>query len=716
MHKTSKIVERLIVGLACLNLLVILVAALVLGDWRRHVLENTLLVGLFLLASIVLAWRMHRSWRQEHAAAEKLRESNEKYKRLVETTGTGYVILDEQGRVADANPEYVRLTGRQRLEEILGHSVLEWTAARDHERNGREVGKCLERGFIRNLEIDYLTPAGQVIPIEINATVLRAGGAVQILTLCRDITERKRAEQELARLNQHHELILGSAAEGILGLDMQGNHTFVNPAAARMLGYEAGELLGRRSHGTWHHTRADGSPYPDRECQIYAAYRDGAVHRSSTEIFWRKDGTSFPVEYASTPIYDNGLLTGAVVTFADITERKRLEAQLLQAQKLEAIGQLAGGVAHDFRNQLAVIAGCGERLLRNVLIAEGHEHLAEEILRAADRGTQLTGQLLAFSRKDMLQPSLVHLDKVVAELAGPMSRLVGEDIVVSTAGNGPDCVVNIAVTQFGHALMNLAANARDAMPRGGELTLDTACIRVDEPLAATLPDARVGPYVRVIVRDNGIGMDPATQARLFEPFFTTKTRGKGTGLGLPMVYGFVRQSGGFITVESAPDKGTAFALHFPRVSATVAPNAGRIREPDAREDTDALRGTETILVVEDEPLIRWLLAQGLRESGYTLIESGDARQAMEAVDQAQARIDLLITDVVMPGMSGVELAAHLRGRWPDIPVLFVSGYSDDELSQRGVDLSSAELLVKPFGQTHLIKTVRRILESTVLQK
>ncbi len=412
--------------------------------------------------------------------------------------------------------------------------------------------------------------------------------------------------------------------------------------------------------------------------------------------------------------------------FEDITEKKQLEAQLLQAQKMQAIGQLAGGVAHNFRNQLTVIKGYGEMLLRESFSPQQARPMMEEMLRAADRATDVASHLLSFSRKDMLVSRAINLAPLVAELTGRLGQLVGEDIRISIVGAERDCPVKIAADQFEQAMMNLAANARDAMPGGGPLTIEIAGVELDESSAGRPPDAQPGPYARVSITDSGNGMSKETMARLFEPFFTTKEVGQGTGLGLPMVYGFVAQSGGFINVWSEPGKGSTFELYFPRTDgipgAEPAPTMRVTKledtpqHPSRKQDASGPkldRGSATILVVEDEESIRQLLTLNLQEAGYTVLQTDDAREALRLATSPQHSVDLLITDVIMPGLNGMDLARQVRIQRPGLPAMFVSGYGGEDLSRRGIDLKGAELLVKPFQFDELIGAVRRVLQARI---
>ena len=525
---------------------------------------------------------------------------------------------------------------------------------------------------------------------------------------------QKQAEEKLARLNQHKELILRSAAEGILGLDLQGNHTFVNPAAARMLGYEPQELIGCPSHSTWHHTRADGSPYPSEECQICAAYRDGVVHRVATEVFWRRDGTSFPVEYASTPIYEAGQIAGAVVTFADITERKALEDQLRQAQKIEAIGQLAGGVAHDFNNLLAVMRGNAEMLLAAagqlpVATADG----LNQIVAATERAANLTRQLLVFSRKQVMQAQAFNLNDVVANLTRMLERIIGENIQLQCdyAPDSPFIYGDAGMIE--QVLVNLVINARDAMSHGGKVWLRTERVILEADYVRARPEARPGEFVRLCVRDNGAGIAPQHLPRIFEPFFTTKEPGKGTGLGLSIVYGIVKQHQGWIELRSQPGSGTRFEILLPAIPAPV-PAAGA---PEA--DVPLQGGTERILLVEDDADIRTMTQQLLKKFGYRVWEAGSAQEALDIWRAHASEIDLLLTDNIMPGAgTGRELAEQLHQENPQLKIIFISGYSVDIGGGKAdfLDRMGGRFLQKPCPSRTMLETIRTCLDETAAPK
>ncbi len=394
----------------------------------------------------------------------------------------------------------------------------------------------------------------------------------------------------------------------------------------------------------------------------------------------------------------------------NVIQRKRMEQALReseealrQSQKLEAVGRLAGGVAHDFNNMLAVINGYSELLLETEDLDGSIRAGLLEIRKAGQRAASLTRQLLAFSRKQVLAPRVLDLNDVVANIEKMLHRLIGEDVELVTRRGAGLGQVRADPGQVEQVLLNMAVNARDAMPHGGQLTIETVNVRLDRRYARRNPGVRPGAYVALFVTDTGLGMDEATRARLFEPFFTTKELGKGTGLGLATVYGIVQQSGGHVEVESAPGAGSTFRVYLPRVD--------RVADQDAEEDAPASvpTGTETILLVEDEQMVRGLLDNLLQLSGYTVLEASHGGEALLLCEQHDGPIHLLVTDVVMPGMSGRELADRLSRRRPTLKVLYMSGYTDDAVLRHGLEEEGAALLQKPFNTEHLAQKVREVL-------
>ncbi len=440
-----------------------------------------------------------------------------------------------------------------------------------------------------------------------------------------------------------------------------------------------------------------------------------AAHRRATKgepvtfhVEWKGGSYTCHVEPLRTA---EGELQGAICMALDITDRKQLEEQLRQAQKMEAVGRLAGGIAHDFNNLLMVIQGYADLMTERLAEGDPLRRNAEQIQTASQRATSLTRQLLAFSRKQMLAPKVLNVQSVVVEMEKILRRLIGEDIQLETS-SAPDLgLIKADRSQIEQVILNLAVNARDAMPEGGRLTIETANVELDK--AAAHPPAVLSPgkYVMLAVTDNGCGMDADTQAHIFEPFFTTKEKGKGTGLGLATVYGIVKQSGGYVWVYSEPGRGTSFKVYLPRIE--DEPTA---RGRDAKSDAKELpRGSETVLLVEDEKGVRELAREYLELTGYTVIAAEDGHTALELAAMHVGPIQLLMTDVVMPGISGRELAGRVKAIRPEIKVLFMSGYTDQAVVHHGILDTDAALLQKPFTMAALAAKLREILSTEVVQ-
>ena len=414
------------------------------------------------------------------------------------------------------------------------------------------------------------------------------------------------------------------------------------------------------------------------------------------------DGTTREVEVSAFWYRDNGEPTMQVIVH-DILERKQLKAQRRQAQKMEITGQLAGGIAHDFNNLLAVILGCCECIENGQALSHDHQELVQEIFKAGNKAAVLTRQLLAYSRQQVLQSSVLNLNEIVIETGNMLGRLIGEDIALTTNLFSRLWSVKVDSGQIQQVIMNLAVNARDAMPQGGKLTIETANVELDENYTHTYPDVRPGSYAVLSVSDSGCGMDEKTKARIFEPFFTTKEVGKGTGLGLATVFGIVKQSGGHITVYSEPGRGSVFKVYLPKVEKEAAVSS-EPRRPAAA------RGTETVLVVEDEDGVRNLACRILRSQGYTVLEARNGKEALATFRDHESEIELVLTDVVMPEMGGRHLQEHLLAAQPNLAVLFMSGYTDDAIVRHGVLESEANFIQKPFSYAALANAVRKVLD------
>jgi PAS domain S-box-containing protein len=550
---------------------------------------------------------------------------------------------------------------------------------------------------------------GEVISVEIHSHDLEFDGRPARLVLASDVTDRLRAEAALRATTERLQVLVDASPLPIVGLDPEGRVLTWNRAAEATFGWPASEVVGR------------GFPcFPaDGEHQtrsFLAQVREGRASTGLQALCTRRDGERIEVHVSTAPLRDgHGAFVGVVAIYEDVTERRRTasalersEEQLRQAQKMEAIGRLAGGVAHDFNNILTVIQSYAELLALELGPAgAGHGDL-DEIRRAAERAAALTSQLLAFSRRQVLDPEVLDPNEVVRDTERMLRRLIGEDIELVTRLQPGVAPVLADAGQFTQVLLNLAVNARDAMPDGGRLLIETADVELDDVYARGHAGLAPGPHVVLSVTDTGLGMDAETRSRVFEPFFTTKAPGKGTGLGLSMVYGFVEQSGGRIWVYSEPGQGTTFKIHLP-AAAEADPEPARA--PRAAAHAPAHAGQATVLVVEDEEEVRKVVVRTLGEHGYTVLEAVNGREALAIAAERRGGIDLVLTDVVMPEMKGGELAEHLRREHPGVRLLMMSGYTEEEASLRAVLTAGTAFLEKPFTASRLLDKVRSVLEA-----
>jgi PAS domain S-box-containing protein len=538
-----------------------------------------------------------------------------------------------------------------------------------------------------------------------------AGRVVRSVGMAQDITERKRAETEILRLYARDDLILNSTVEGIVVLDMAGKITFANSPAAQMLGYTPEELIGEDLHELAHYAGPDGAPYPLSACPMQESLQSGAVNRVRNEVLWRKNGTGFPADYSSTPIVEEGRRTGAVVTFRDVTqrklredERKKLEEQLNQAQKMESVGRLAGGVAHDFNNMLAVIIGRAEMAMLRDIGPDAHDDLME-ILKAGKRSADLTRQLLAFASKQTAMPKLLDLNDTISGMFKMLRRLIREDIDLSWAPALDLWNVKIDPSQVDQILASLLVNAADAVSSSGAVTIRTENVVVDGSDVAEHAELIPGEYVLLSVSDTGAGMSKDVLEKIFEPFFTTKELGKGTGLGLSTVYGIVKQNDGFIYAESKPGKGAMFKIYLPRVEDEAAKTSSGEMAGAGRR-----KGTETILLVEDDEAILNLSRMILESLGYAVLAAHTPLHAIQLAEEHPEDIRLLITDEAMPGMNGRELVERLRVIIPSLKYLFMYGSAADVTAHRGVVDQEVNFIQKPFRTDNLAVKVRQALD------
>lgn len=568
-----------------------------------------------------------------------------------------------------------------------------------------EVGRQFEKALheleqsSKPVAFEYGLPAdGKVYLFEARLSRLHGD---EVVALVRDITERKRAEEALRQAEEKYRRIFEEAVIGLFQTTPDGKYLSVNPELARLYGYDSpAELMASRTDIA-HQAYANPS---ERELFKRQVEEKGSLHNFEYQAY-RKDGTKLWWRENARVVRDS---SGAVLyyegTVEDITERKVLEEQLRLAQRLEAVGRLAGGVAHDFNNTLGVIIGYSQLLEDPQGLTEIQNKQVKEIRKAADRAATITRQLLAFSRKQILQPRVLNLNELTAEVSKLLRRLIGEDVELVINAGSDLGRVKADPGQIEQVIMNLAVNARDAMPQGGKLVIETANADLDEGYAAGHPPLQPGRYVMLAVSDTGCGMDAETKAHIFEPFFTTKELGKGTGLGLSIVYGVVKQSNGYIWAYSEPGQGTTFKIYLPRVE--ESPDTIASRTPELVLPG----GAETILLVEDEGSLRTMARVFLESKGYTILEAESGQEALEIAQRHRGQIHLLLTDVIMPGMSGRKLAEAVAASRAGIKLLYMSGYTDELVTQHGILSPGTRLLEKPFTRDSLLRRVRSVLD------
>jgi PAS domain S-box-containing protein len=636
---------------------------------------------------------------------------------LLETLPDATVVVDRNGIIIQINSQAQELFGYD-LDELIGQKIEilvpeRYRPQHHHHRQGFATTPKTRR-MGADLDLYGRRRNGSEFPVEISLSPVSTENGTFVLSAIRDISDRKRIAEELRRANEelHRRTteqlgeyrsrlasIIDSSEDAIISKGLDGTITSWNKGAEHIYGYTPDQAVGKHISLL---TPSDG-PEEISELLHKIARGESIEHRESVRV--TKDGRHLNVSISVSPLRDAaGEVVGASAIARDITAQKRAESQVRQSQKMEAIGRLAGGVAHDFNNILGIINACTEFLRDRIDPAAEPSLYVENIKKATERGTSLTKQLLAFSRTPAIQPRVLDLNERLRDISKLLRPLLGDDVEILIVPKSPSAVVEADPGQLDQIVVNLAVNARDAMPRGGKFILETSAVKFDEAFAEQKQPMPAGKYVLLAVSDTGNGMDEATVSRIFEPFFTTKEVGKGTGLGLATIYGIVKQSAGHILVYSEPGQGTTFKIYLPSADHKIG--LGTKPEP---ETVGPKRQGTTILLVEDDEIMRSLTRQLLTEHGYTVVEADDGKSALDWVESHPDPIDLLLTDVVMRRMSGPELVERLHASNPTLKVVYMSGYTGELIAEREVLKRGITLLEKPFSRTALLNTIHATL-------
>ena len=635
---------------------------------------------------------------------------------LLEAVPDAIVAVDGDGIILQINSQVQELFGYER-DELIGTKVEMLVPERLRTEHRAHRAKFAAHPKTRrmgaDLELYGRRRDGSQFPVEISLSPVAVDGRIVVLSAIRDVSERQRMERELRRVSEemHRQTveqlgeyrsrlasIIDSSEDAIIAKTLDGTITAWNKGAEHIYGYTAEEMISKNISTLVPADRPNEIP----EIMRKIAHGESVEHYESVRV--TKDRRQLNISITVSPLRDaTGEIVGASAIARDITAQRKAEEQLRQSQKMEAVGRLAGGVAHDFNNVLGIINACAEFLRDRIETGSEPAVYVENIRKATERGAALTRQLLAFSRKQVVKPVLLDMNDRLKEISRLLRPLMGDDVEIVVRPRSESTIVEADPGQLDQIIMNLAVNARDAMPKGGRFILETDLVDFDQHFADQHQPLKPGKYVMLAVSDSGVGMDKATLSRIFEPFFTTKEQGKGTGLGLATVYGIAQQAGGHIWVYSEPGQGTTFKLYLPSAEDKLKAT------PIAQAAEAAPKRLATILLVEDDEIMRSLTRQMLKEQGYTVVEASHGKAALEWMQANHAQpIDLLLTDVVMPAMSGPELAERLSALHPKLKVIYMSGYTG-ELMEASERLKRGILIEKPFTRTALLNTLHKTL-------
>jgi len=612
-------------------------------------------------------------------------------------------VVDNDSRVLRANSEFTRMFGYA-LDEALGRSIDELLAPEDLREEAFSLTKRVIGGDGVALESVRQRKDGTLVDVSILGTPVKVKrGQVAVYAIYRDITERKRVEEELRASEEKYRLIVENTADVVMLTRPDGIITYLSPACERVLGYDPEDLVGQQP---W-------IIHPEDLKKVESIHYQALKGKSGSNFEYRistREGETKWISHSWSPIMVEGQLQMIVSVVRDITERKReeeerakLESQLRQAQKMEAIGTLASGIAHDFNNLLGGILGYSSLLLGKLPAEDANRKYVELIEKAGNRAAELTNRLLGFARRGKYEVKPVDVNRLINEVVQLLSASINKKIKIRTNLCGENPFTKGDPNQLEQILMNLCVNAQDAMPGGGELSICSQVVHLDEKFVSEHLGATQGEYVRLSISDTGMGMDEETRAKIFDPFFTTKEQGRGTGLGLSMVYGIVKNHGGYVSCHSRLGKGTTFDVYLPLTQGVLSqPRKGRV-EP--------VSGSESILVVDEEEILRDLMKDILEGLGYGVMLASDGREAVDVYREHKGGIDLVIVDMMMPKMGGRETFQELRRINPEVKALLASGYSKDTAAQQILDLGVKDFLHKPFSLEEIAHKVREVLDA-----
>ena len=666
-----------------------------LGEGARWI-NRVLSLATFIATAVLLLLGIGLSI----SVLRRIHDSEEKYRNLINTANDAIIVIDASSRIIlEANSKACELLAIPEDELVGMHESQIYPQQRG---SGRRFLPTHSGQGTRGQQLELLREDGSSVPVEVSASAVEFAGRPAVLGIFRDVRDRLEAAAVLRRSEDRFGYLIQNLSDLITVVSVDGTMIYHSPSISRVAGYEPSQLIGKSFLAFVH---------PDDDASVRAALEHVTLRAGTAtppEFRFRHNNSSWIwLEAVASNLLNDVAVGGIVVTSRDVSRRRLLEEQVRQSQKMEAVGRLAGGIAHDFNNLLMVIRGYAEIVLQQVSETAAVRTSIETVIRTTESAANLTRQLLSFSRKHVFSPQVLELNSLVNQMSEMLRGLLGEEMqfVVKLAPS-TGCI-SADPGQVEQVIMNLVVNARDAMPKGGVLTLETANTNMGTPGTSSSSTVPAGNYVMLSVSDTGIGMDSETQSRIFEPFFTTKSKEEGTGLGLSVVYNIVRGSGGYLRVQSEPGRGSIFQILFPRVDAPAVDQPVKILPDNSRA------GSETILVAEDQPELRWMICQFLQELGYSVLEARDGNDAVALATQYKSAIDVLLTDVVMPGVRGPEVARQLSTARPGMKVIFMSGYTEGGFDLvSGPDSTAAHaLLQKPFELHALANKIREVIET-----